>query len=171
MNSFDIAVYAGLAIAVITGFNTGLLRSAITIPAYLFATPIAMWLMSIVAPQLGGNPASPFAQNWVLFLVAFLVVGMVLGHFARMALDEAVGAEAGIADRLGGAALGALRVGLIATTLVLVFDRLVPVERQPAFLTGSQLRPLLSAAGRKGFSSLPPEVAATIERLKREQRI
>jgi membrane protein required for colicin V production len=33
------------------------------------------------------------------------------------------------------------------------------------------LRPLLSAAGRKGFSSLPPEVAATIERLKREQRI
>ncbi len=55
MNSFDIAVYAGLAIAVVTGFNTGLLRSAITILAYLFATPIAVWVMSIVAPQIGGN--------------------------------------------------------------------------------------------------------------------
>ncbi len=55
MNSFDIAVYAGLAIAVVTGFNAGLLRSAITILAYLFATPIAVWVMSIVAPQIGGN--------------------------------------------------------------------------------------------------------------------
>jgi membrane protein required for colicin V production len=171
MNSFDIAVYAGLAIAVVTGFNTGLLRSAITILAYLFATPIAMWVMSIVAPQLGGNSASPFAQNWVLFLVAFLAIGMVLGHLARLALDEAIGAEAGIGDRLGGAALGALRVVLIATTLVLVFDRLVPLDRQPGFLQGSQLRPLFSAAGQKGFSSLPPDVAATIDRLKREQRI
>ena len=37
MNSFDAAVYLGLAIAVVTGFNAGLLRSAVTILAYLFA--------------------------------------------------------------------------------------------------------------------------------------
>ncbi len=171
MNSFDIAVYAGLAIAAVTGFNTGLLRSAITILAYLFATPIAVWVMSIVAPQIGGNPASPLTQNWVLFFAAFLVIGMVLGKLARMALDEAVGADAGIADRLGGAALGAVRVGLMATVLVLVFDQLVPSDRQPAFLKGSQLRPLFSAAGQRGFSSLPPDIAATIDRLKHEQHI
>ena len=171
MNSFDIAVYAGLAIAVVTGFNAGLLRSAITILAYLFATPIAVWVISIVAPQIGGNPDSPLTQNWVLFFGAFLAVGMALGKLARMALDEAFGAEAGIADRLGGAALGAVRVGLIATALVLVFDRLVPSDRQPAFLKGSQLRPLFSAAGQRGFNSLPPDIAATIDRLKKEQHI
>jgi len=38
----------------------------------------------------------------------------------RMALDETIGPGAGIGDRLAGAALGAVRVGLVAVTLVLV---------------------------------------------------
>ena len=171
MNSFDVLVYVGLLIAVVTGFNTGLLRSAITILAYLFAMPIAVWATSALAPQLDGTLGSPMTQNSLLFFATFLISGMVLGKCARMALDDTIGSEAGIADRLGGAALGAVRVGLVAITLVLVFDQLVPVDRQPAFLTGSQLRPLFSAAGQKGFRSLPPDVAATVDRLKREQRI
>ena len=89
----------------------------------------------------------------------------------RMALDDIIGHEAGIGDRLGGAVLGAVRVGLVAITLVLIFDSLVPLDRQPPFLTGSQLRPLLSVAGQKGFKSLPPDIAATIDRLKKDRRI
>jgi membrane protein required for colicin V production len=171
MSSFDIAVYLALAIAVITGFRTGLLRSALTILAYVVAMPIAVWLMSALGPQLGAKTASPLAQNWILFFIAFLLVGMALGKVARMALDDAIGSDAGIGDRLGGATLSALRVGLVATSLVVVFDQLVPLDRQPAFLSGSQLRPLLSAAGQKGFRSLPPDVAATIDRLKQARRI
>jgi membrane protein required for colicin V production len=107
----------------------------------------------------------------MLFFGIFLVAGMALGKLARMALDDTIGSEPGIGDRLGGAALGAVRVGLIAVTLVLIIDQLVPVDHQPAFLTGSQLRPLLSAAGQKGFRSLPQDVTATIDRLKRERQI
>jgi membrane protein required for colicin V production len=33
------------------------------------------------------------------------------------------------------------------------------------------LRPLFSAAGQKGYRSLPPELAATIDRLKQQRRI
>jgi membrane protein required for colicin V production len=171
MNSFDTAVCLGLIIAAVTGFKTGLLRSALTILAYLVAMPIALWAMSVISPRLGAGPASPMPQGWVLFFGMFLITGMVLGKLARMALDDAVGSEAGIADRLGGAALGAVRVGMVATSLVLVFDQLLPANRQPAFLNGSQLRPLFSAAGQMGFRSLPPDVAATIDRLKRERHI
>jgi membrane protein required for colicin V production len=171
MSSFDIAVYLALAVAVITGFNTGLLRSALSILAYLVAAPIAVMLMSALAPQLDSKAVSPLASNWALFFVAFLLVGMALSKLARMTLDDAIGADAGIGDRLGGAALGALRVGLVAASLVVVFDQFVPLGRQPAFLNGSQLRPLLSAAGQKGFRALPPDVAATIDRLKQERRI
>ena len=171
MNSFDIAVYLGLMIAVVTGFNTGLLRSALTILAYLLAMPIALWVMSVISPHLNATPASPLSQSWLLFFGVFLVAGMALGKMARMALDEAIGSEAGIADRLGGATLGAIRVGLVATTFVLIFDQLLPANRQPKFLNGSQLRPLFSAAGQMGFRSLPPDVAATIDRLKKEQHI
>ena len=170
MNVFDIAVLLGLVIAVATGFNTGLLRSAVTILAYLFAMPIAVWVMSAL-PPLDGEFASPLGHNWGFFLGAFLGVGMLLGKLARMALDEVMGSGAGIADRLGGAALGAVRVGLVATSVVLVFDQVIPADRQPAFLNGSQLRPLFSAAGQRGFRSLPPDVAAAIDRLKQQRRI
>jgi len=171
MNSFDVAVYLGLVVAIITGFNAGLLRSAVTILAYLIAMPIAIWAMSLVSPAVAGKPGPPFAQNWLLFFGIFLVAGIVLGKLMRMALDEAIGTESGIGDRLAGAVLGAIRVGLVAITLVLIFDQLIPADRQPAFLSGSHLRPLLSAAGQRGFKSLPPDVTAYIDRLKKERRI
>ena len=130
MNSFDAVVYLALVVAVIVGFNAGLLRSAITILAYLFATPLALWIMSLASPMIGA-PGASLTQSSLLFFGIFLAVGMLLGKLARMALDEVIGSEAGIGDRLAGAALGAVRVGLVATTLVLIFDRLVPADRQP----------------------------------------
>jgi membrane protein required for colicin V production len=53
----------------------------------------------------------------------------------------------------------------------LIFDQLVPPDRQPGFLTGSQLRPLLSEAGQMGFKSLPPDVATYVDRIKKDRRI
>jgi membrane protein required for colicin V production len=67
----------------------------------------------------------------------FLIAGMVLGELMRMALDETIGQEAGIADRLSGAAPGAVRAGLIAVTPALIFDQRMPSDRQPAYLAGS----------------------------------
>ena len=171
MNGFDLVVGLGLAFAVITGFRTGLLRSAATILAYLIAMPIAVSAMSLISPDVGGDVASPLSQNSVLLFGVFLFAGMVLGKLARTALDDVIGADAGIGDRLGGAALGAVRVGLIATTLVLIFDQLVPADRQPAYLAGSFLRPWLSTAGQAGFRSLPPDVTAYIDHLKKDRQI
>jgi membrane protein required for colicin V production len=171
MNIFDAAIYLGLIVAGVTGFNVGFLRSLVTILAYLVAMPIAVWVMSLVSPGVQGNLGSPWAQNSLLLFGIFLVVGILLGKLMRMALDEAIGSEAGIADRLAGATLGAVRVALVAVTLVLIVDSLVPSDRQPAFLSGSQLRPLLSAAGQRGFRSLPPDLAASIDRLKKERPI
>lgn len=171
MNSFDAVVYLGLVVAVVTGFNAGLLRSAVTILAYLFAMPIAVWAMSRISPDIGDKLAPPWAQHSLLFFGVFLIAGMVLGKLMRMALDEAIGPDSGIVDRLAGALLGAVRVGLVAITLVLIFDQLVPLDRQPAFLVGSQLRPLLSVAGQTGFRSLPPDITAYIDRLKKDRRI
>ena len=171
MNSFDAVVAIALLVAAVTGFNAGLLRSAVTILGYLVAMPIAVWIMSLVSPQFENRLGTPLTQNSLLFFGIFLLAGMGLGKLMRMALDETIGHEAGIGDRLAGSALGAVCVGLVAITLVLIFDQLVPVDRQPGYLTGSQLRPLLSAAWQKGFRSLPPDLTATIERLKKDRGI
>jgi membrane protein required for colicin V production len=133
--------------------------------------PIAMGLVPLVSPQLDGQHALPFAQNSPLFFGAFLVIGMVLGKLACIVLDDIIGPQAGIGDRLGGAALGAVRVGLIAITVVLIFDQLVPANLQPAFMTGSRLQPVLWAAGQMGVKSLPPDLVAAIDRLKKDRHI
>ena len=76
MNSFDAVVYLGLLIAVVTGFNTGLLRSAITILAYLFAMPIAVAATSLLAPQISGKLVGRVSpQTLVTWGVAAIVIG------------------------------------------------------------------------------------------------
>ena len=171
MNSFDAAIFIGLMIAVIAGFNAGLLRSGVTILAYLIAMPVSVWVMSMVCRGMGVELETWLAQNSPFFFAIFLVIGMALGKMMRMMLDDAIGPEAGIGDRLAGALLGVVRVGLVAITLVLVFDQLVPSYRQPAFLNGSQLRPWLSAVGQRGFRSLPSDVTTMIDRIKRDRQI
>ena len=135
MNLFDIVVTLGLLFAVVTGFTTGLLRSAVTILAYLVAMPLAVALLAMVGPHIAMLPSSPFPPNGVLLFGLFLLIGVILGKMARTMLDDTIGSEIGIGDRLGGALLGAIRVGLVVTTLVLVFDQLVPPAKQPQFLT------------------------------------
>ena len=88
-----------------------------------------------------------------------------------MAVSETVGARIGIADRLAGSALGAVRIALVAVLMVLIFDQLIPADREPAFLRGSQLRPTLSMAARLGLKSLPPETTAFIDQLKKDRRL
>jgi membrane protein required for colicin V production len=168
MNSFDVVVGAATIAAMVMGFNAGLLRSAVTILAYLIAMPIAVWATSLMSHDVGGLA---FMQNPLPFFGTFLGAGFVLGKLMRLVVDETIGTEAGIADRLAGAVLGAVRVGLVAVSLVVIFDQLVPVDRQPSYLTGSRLRPVFSAAGQMGLKSLPPDVAAYVDRLKKDQRI
>jgi membrane protein required for colicin V production len=170
MNSFDLVVYVCVVIAALIGFRAGLLRSVATIVAYLLAVPIAAWITTLIAPQAGAS-AGIGAANPQLFAGAFLAAGVVLSMVLRIAVDDMIGVEIGVVDRLAGAALGAIRVGLIAVTLVLIFDQMLPVNRQPAYLTESKLRPWLSQAGQRGFKSLPPDVTAYIDRWKREHRM
>ena len=59
----------------------------------------------------------------------------------------------------------------LALMLVVVFDRVIPPGREPAFLKGSQWRPVLSSAAERGLQRLPPEVEAYIDRLKRHRRL
>jgi len=169
MNSFDIIVYLALIIAVALGFRSGLLRSAVTILGYLVAAPIAIWINGLILPQTpaGGSQA----QNSLTFFAIFLISGIVLGSLLRLAVNDLTGAHIGIGDRFGGALLGAIRVGLIAITLVLIFDQLVPAHAQPSYLTGSHLRPLLSRLGQTGIRSLPPDITARFDQLKRAGKL
>jgi membrane protein required for colicin V production len=171
MNSFDAAIYLAAMVAMVSGFNAGLLRSIATIMGYLAAMPVAMAATPYVSPMFIDTFKMPGIQNPILFFGIFLVLGIMLGALLRAAISETVGPGISLPDRLAGSMLGAVRIALLAVTMVLIFDRIIPLERQPAFLSGSRLRPILLIAGQKGLKSLPPDVTAYIDQLKKAQRI
>jgi membrane protein required for colicin V production len=170
MNPFDAVVINAALIAIVLGFNAGLLRSLATILGYLVAAPIAVALTPRVTPLFFTSGPAPDQTSLVLAGV-FLVAGIVVSALMRTAVSGLTGEEVSLLDRFFGAMLGAVRIGLVAVLLVVVFDRIIPADLQPPFLADSRLRPYLSAAGQWGLKSLPPEVEAYIDRLKRERGI
>src|SRR5215831_19652860 len=169
INTFDTVIYVFLFLAVVMGFMTGLLRSLATI----FGYAAAMGIVAALAPRLAALLSTQFklspTQTWTALAAVFVVAGIALGALFRVFVSELVGPNVSIPDRVAGALLGATRVILVATVLVLVFGRIIPPGREPEFLKGSRWRPVLSQAGQQGLNSLPPEVEAYIDRLKKQR--
>lgn len=168
LNTFDAVVLCIGTVAAVMGFMTGLLRSLVAILAYVAAAPFAMLVTPPVAAFLSQQSTPPQAQAAFIFFALFVVFGIVVGAAMRVALNELVGPQIGFPDRLAGALLGVIRIGLVAIVVVLVFDRLIPPHLEPDFLKNSRLRPILSRAGAMGLKTLPPEVDTYIDRLKRD---
>ncbi len=171
MNTFDLAVIGILIVAVVMGFSSGLLRSLATILGYVGAAPVAIVASPMLARALTEQLHMAPLPNGLVFAGLFLVIGMALAALLRHAVGALTGKDVSVPDRMAGAMLGAVRIVLLAVVLVLIFDRIIPPGREPGFLAGSKLRPVLSAAAQQGLQSLPPDVVDTIDRLKREHGI
>jgi membrane protein required for colicin V production len=118
--------------------------------------------------ERGLLPASiPNAASYVP-IVVLLVIAIVLGGLMRGAVGGAAG-RMGIIDRMLGAVFGALRIGFLAVLMVMIFERIIPPGNEPDWFKQSQIRPYLSAAGAQGLRALPPQIAETIDRVKRER--
>jgi membrane protein required for colicin V production len=171
VNIFDAVIYIALIFAVINGFRSGLLRSLATIFGYVCAMPLAVTAAPTLIPVLNNQLHLSPAQNWLVLFGVFFAIGFLLSALLQLAVSAVAGPDVNIADRAAGAVLGAVRIVLLAVVMVLIFDRIIPAGREPAFLAGSQLRPILSMAGRTGLKSLPPDITDYIDRLKRERGI
>ena len=124
-----------------------------------------------VTPLLTTYLKMPTLQTWIVIVAIFVAAGAVLSALLRLALNEMVGPNISVPDRVAGAALGALRIALLAIMLVVIFDRAIPPGQEPAFLKNSQWRPVLSSAAQRGLQHLPPEIETYIDRLKRHRRL
>jgi membrane protein required for colicin V production len=169
MNTFDAIVTAVVLIGIVIGFMSGLLRSLTAILAYLIAAPIAVSLTPRLTALIFGQSGISPDEIWIALFVVFVGLGLFVSALLRGLVNELAGDEIGLLDRLAGGALGALRIFLVAVLVVIVFDRLIPADREPNFLIGSKLRPYLSAAGQKGLRSLPPDIADYLDRIKRDR--
>jgi len=170
-NLFDAAVCLGLAVAVIFGFGSGLLRSLATIFGYIAAAPITVALVPSVATPLVHQFQMTSAQTLLVVFGIFIILGLILSALLRRTVSALVGPTPSFPDRLAGAVLGAVRILLLAVLMVVIFERIIPEDREPPWFAQSRLRPILSQAGQAGLRSLPPELADYIDRLKRARGI
>jgi membrane protein required for colicin V production len=168
---FDVVIYALAALAAVMGFRSGFLRSLATILGYVIAAPFALGVAPALSVILAQRVNLAPAFSGLVLAVVLLLAGIIMGALLRRAVNELVGPQVGVLDRLLGALLGAARIALVAVLIVVIFDRVIPVNREPLFLKGSQLRPWLSAAGQAGVKKLPADVVDYIDRLKRTRGI
>ena len=171
MNVFDGVVLAVVLLLALLGFRAGLLRSLGDILGFVIAAPVAVALTPYFAPAASTAATSPWGQSSVVFFVLLLAGGLLFAQMLRFVIGDVMGDDIQLWDRSGGFVLGAIRALLVALTIVLVFDRIIPAGRDPAYLKGSTLRPILSRVAQSGLRSLPPEVTSYIDRLKRERGI
>jgi membrane protein required for colicin V production len=172
MNPFDAVVFGLALVAIVTGFSAGLLRGLATILAYVVATPVALAVAPMVTTFLKDRALLPtdLVPNAVSYVpvALLLVIAFVLGSLMRGAVGAAAG-RMGVIDRMLGAVLGAVRIGLLAVLMMMIFERIIPPGSEPDWFKQSQTRPYLSAAGTHGLRALPPQVNETIEKFRRER--
>jgi membrane protein required for colicin V production len=125
-NTFDLAVYACLFVAVVMGFMAGLLRSLATIIGYICGAGIAVAATPKALSLLANYPKIPTPQTWIVVVAIFIVTGALISVVLRLIVSGVAGRNVSVPDRIGSAALGAFRVAMLAIMLVLVFDRIVP---------------------------------------------
>ena len=169
--AFDTILYAFALIAAVMGFRAGFLRSLATIFGYLVAAPFALGVAPALSLFLAQRFALPASYSSLVLALVLLVAGIIMGALFRRVINELIGSEVGALDRSLGGALGATRIALVGVLLVVIFDRVIPLGREPGFLKDSRLRPYLSVAGEAGVKQLPPEVTDYIDRLKRARGI
>jgi membrane protein required for colicin V production len=172
MNHFDAAVLIVVLILAILGFRAGLLRSLADILGFVIAAPLAVALTPYFSPAAAGRTAvasSPFGTGSLMFFGLFLIGGLLLAQLMRQMVAGLAGDDIPLFDRCAGLVLGPTRAFLVAVTIVLIFDRIIPSGYDPEFLRGSKTRPWLSLAAQRGLKSLPPETTDYIDRLKRER--
>ena len=170
MNTFDAAVISVVIVLALLGFRAGLLRSLADILGFVIAAPIAVALTPYFSSAASAAAAgSPWGQNSLVFFGLLVVGGILFAQLLRHTIADFAGTDIHLLDRSAGFVLGAVRALLVAVTIVLIFDRIIPVGYEPEFLKGSKVRPWLSLAAQRGLRSLPPEVSDYIDRLKRER--
>jgi membrane protein required for colicin V production len=147
---FDLVVYAFLALAIVLGFNSGLLRSMATIIGYLIAAPIAIGTAPAVSYFLTTRFNISAASNGVVLALILLVAGMIFGALLRRAVNDLVGPDVKHPGPHRRGFLGAARIGLVAVLIVCDHRPHHPANRRASRLFLAQVQSTALSVGPPG---------------------
>jgi membrane protein required for colicin V production len=140
MNWLDIAIIVCIAIGIIHGLKTGIVKQVISlvslIAAILLSGAVANWLRQWIQPYLqnGNSWFSPNVQNAIFYVVAFLLIVSLFAVLANL-VDKVINyTPAGFINKLFGAVFGVFMWTLclsIALNILAVFDTQSKIISKP----------------------------------------
>lgn len=166
MSALDIGIGVVLALAVVQGLRTGLVRTLFvlggTVVGVVAAGQFSGAVAPALAPALGEGNASQIAAFVLVFLVVF-VGASLMGGLVRHILNLTL---LGWVDSLAGALLG-FALGFVSTGFLLIALTRFPVLGLEGPVRESRLAPFLVAQAPVVLGLLPPDFRAAVEQLFR----
>ncbi|MGI6479340.1 MAG: CvpA family protein [Salinivirgaceae bacterium] len=123
MNAFDIIIAIPLLWGMWQGYNKGLILTLASLAALLIGVWGSIKFSNIVANLLSNSFGLVSEYNSIIaFSITFILIVVVV-HLLARALDKILSAAAlGILVKISGAALGALKWGLIVSILLSLYN-------------------------------------------------
>ena len=132
----DLIVGAVMALAVVRGFFVGMIREGFSVAAIgavvlgmiYGAQPAGLWIDQATAGEVGGQPA-----KWIGGAICGVLAGIGVGALGRYLRRGARIVGLGMADRVGGSAIGAAEGALISTLVIVGAMRAFGPEHPAVF--------------------------------------
>ena len=136
----DIIVGSIMALAIVRGFFVGMIREgfsvgaigAIVLGVAYGAQPAGLWLSTATAGELSGQPAK-WIGGMLIGVMLSVIAGVVVGALGSYLRKGARVVGLGIADRLGGSAIGAAEGALVAALVIFGANKMVEPDHPAVF--------------------------------------
>lgn len=136
----DIIVGSIMALAILRGFFVGMIREGFSVGAIgaivlgiaYGAQPTGLWLNTATGGEISGQPAE-WIGGMIIGVILSVIAGVVVGALGSYLRKGARLVGLGIADRLGGAAIGAAEGALVAAIVILGANKMVEPEHPAVF--------------------------------------
>jgi membrane protein required for colicin V production len=144
MNALDWLLIVILALSAIQAFFRGLVLELFSLAGLVCGIVLAAWNYSRLAEKIAGviqNAAVASVVSFLLIAIGVMVIAAILG---RVIHASAYAIGLGFFDRLGGAAFGLVRGGMLGVAILMALTAFLPAvswlknsHLAPYFLAGS----------------------------------
>ncbi len=157
MTAFDVVAILMVAVSALIGFARGAVREVVTLVAFGAAAVIALLALPFTAPVMRAvvhKPAWAGAASAVVvvFVLVYVLLRVFGGQLARFLHASNLGGP----DRALGAGVGVARALVALGGFFLLYDKAMPRDLSPGWITGGATWPVARASGH-ALEKLAPQ--------------
>ena len=160
----DLTLIAIVLISALLSMVRGFTREILAIGSWAAAFAAAYFfypnLMPYLTPYIHKDALAIAAAVAIIFFATLILVSIVTVRLSDAILDSKVGPL----DRTLGFFFGAIRGFALGVIAFMLFNYLVPTQKQPPWVASAKTRPVLQNAGDELVALLPDNLASSIFR-------